>query len=411
MQLPAAQARGREGRPVKWAVHVNLWHIAATNLSRHRRKTIAAFVPLAVVVMIFSALNFVRDGMLRDAMLSADVLPDLTVQGMSGGRPERLSTALVECLARMDNVARVAPRVWGCVPIEIGGERFTYTLTGIDVKTMPKPDDLGLAIERGRFLSNSDTNGAVVGRGVAETLNVGVGDELVLKDDMGNAGRLKVVGLFTSDVHIQTADLIVVPIQAARTFFGYRDDDATDLCVYLTDPAAADAVATGIQASTKGVRVMSKGAIRDVTQQTYGSRAGVFQLMWLILLLTAMLVAWAEASSISLNMNREIGVLKATGWPTMNVIEMKLFENVIVAGIATLGGMLAGLAYVLVGAPGIKGYFLGWAIVYPEMSIPVHVTVATVILILTVGIFPLLVATVIPAWAVGVIDPDEAMRG
>ena len=35
----------------------------------------------------------------------------------------------------------------------------------------------------------------------------------------------------------------------------------------------------------------------------------------------------------------------------------------------------------------------------------------TVALVLAIGIFPLLVATVIPAWAIGVIDPDEAIRG
>ena len=64
-----------------------------------------------------------------------------------------------------------------------------------------------------------------------------------------------------------------------------------------------------------------------------------------------------------------------------------------------------------VGAPGIRSYFLGWAVIYPDMEIPLHVSALTVGLIGAVGILPLLVATVIPAWAAGVTDPDEAMRG
>jgi ABC-type lipoprotein release transport system permease subunit len=137
----------------------------------------------------------------------------------------------------------------------------------------------------------------------------------------------------------------------------------------------------------------------------------VFQLLWIILLLTAMLVAWAEACNVGLGMNREIGVLKATGWSTTNVIEMKVFENLMIAGGATLGGMLLGFVYLLAGAPGIKSYFLGWAVIYPDMEIPIHISASTVATIVAVGIFPLLVATIIPTWTAGIIDPDEAMRG
>ena len=392
-------------------LHVNLWHAAAENVWRHKRKIMAVFVPLLVVVTVFSALSFVRDGMTKDALLSADVLPDLTVQKMIGGRPDRLSSTWEDRIARMEGVDRAVPRVWGYAPIQRGGEVFTYTLIGIDARRMPKPDTIGLSIERGRFLNKADTNGAVVGKAVAEGLNASVGDDLVLKDDLGNAAPFRVVGLFTTDVQIHVADWIIVPLQAARKFFDYRDDEATDLCVYLTDPSAADSVATTILASMKGARVLSKEAIKDIARQAYGSRAGLFQLLWLILLLTSMLVAWAEAGSVNFSMNREIGILKATGWSTMNVIEMKVFENVMIAVCATLGGMLLGFVYLLAGAPGIKSYFLGWAVIYPEIEIPIHITASTVAMIVAIGIFPLLVATVIPVWAVGIIDPDEAIRG
>ena len=395
---------------MRWSTHFNLWDAAAGNLWRHKEKTLATFVPLLVAVTVFSALSFVRDGMAKDALLSADALPDLTVQKMIGGRPDRLSAASGDRIARMEGVDRAAPRVWGYAPIQIGGGAFTYTLMGIDVRKMPQSDAIGLSIERGRFLNKADTNGAVVGRAVAEGLNATVGDDLVLKDDMGNAARLRIVGLFTGDVQIHVADLIVVPIRAAREFFGYRDDEATDVCVYLTDPSDAESVAAEIRTSTKGARVLSKEAMKDIVRQSFGSRAGVFQLMWIILLLTAMLVAWAEAVSANLRINREIGILKAMGWSTTNVIEMKVFENAIIAAIATLGGMLLGLLYLLAGAPGIKTYFLGWAVIYPDMEIPIQITAATVSTIVAIGIFPLLVATVIPAWAAGIIDPDEAMR-
>jgi ABC-type lipoprotein release transport system permease subunit len=391
--------------------HANLWQVAAENVWRHAGKSVAVWVPLTIAVAVFAALSFMRDGMVKDALLAAEVMPDLTVQSLIGGRPERLPLALEEGVARLANVERVARRVWGYVPIKIGGWSFAYTLMGLDARSMPRPESIGMAIESGRYLNEGDTDAAVLGKAVAEGLHVEVGDTLSLADELGNAGRFKVVGLFASEVQIHAADLIVVPLQAARNFFGYRDGEVTDLCVYLNEPSTAGPVAADIQALAKGTRVLSKEAVRNAVLQVYGSRAGVFQAMWLILLLTVMLAAWAEANGANTRLNREIGILKATGWSTTNIIEMKVFENAMIATAATLGGMVLGLGYLLAGAPGIKAYFLGWAVIYPDMEIPVHVTGATAGLIAAIGIFPFLVATIIPAWAAGIIDPDEAMRG
>lgn len=393
------------------AVHLDLWHVAAGNLWRRRGRTVATFVPLLTAMTMFAALSFVRDGMLQDALRSADAMPDLTVQTLIGGRPDRVPLSLRTRIAGIRDVARVAPRVWGYVPLQIGGGGFTYVLMGIDVPAMPHPEAMGLAIETGRFLVPGDTASAVVGKTVAEGLDVVVGEELVLTDDMGNTGRLRIVGTFTSDVQIHAADLIVTSIDDARRFFGYREDEGTDLCVYLGDPAAAPAVAGEILEATPGARVLGRDAVKDVVRQVFNRRAGVFQVLWLVLLLTALLVAWAEASGMALRLDREIGILKATGWSTVNVIEMKAFESAIVAVAATLGGMLLGLAYLFLGAPGIKSYFLGWAVIYPDMALPMQVSVPTVASIAALGIFPLLVATVIPAWAAGIVDPDTAMRG
>ncbi|OGV41186.1 MAG: hypothetical protein A2X46_07495 [Lentisphaerae bacterium GWF2_57_35] len=396
---------------MNWSVHANFWCAAAENVWRRRGNTLSVMAPLLLAVMVFAAFSFVQDGLVRDALRSAEVMPDLTVQRMIGGRTERVPVALGELVAGMAGVKTVAPRVWGYVPIDLGAGAFAYTLMGIDVSRMPQPEDVGLTLEQGRFLDKKDVNAVVLGKAAAEALDVRLGDELNLKDELGNAGRFQVVGLFAGDVQLHAADLMLVPIKTARNFFGYGEHEATDLCVYLTDSSQLDAAATDILAAQKGLRVLSKDSMRKIVQQVYGKRAGVFQVLWLILLLTVMLTAWAEGSRASHRTSREIGILKATGWSTTNVIELKIFENVIVASAATLGGMLVAMAYLLAGAPGIKSYFLGWAVVYPDMSLPICIGAPTVGLILTVGIFPLLVATVVPAWAAGIVDPDEAMRG
>lgn len=391
-------------------VHANIWGVAAQNLRRYKGKTIATLIPLLLVIAVFSAMNFMRDGMLQDALLATEALPDITVQKMSGGRADKIPVGMGARIGGMASVRQVIPRVWGYVPLHAGDKVLTCILMGQDVRAMPSSDMMRLSMQTGEFIDADDMREAVVGQAFAKAIRVGVGDEFNITDELGNRGNFRVKGMFDSDVQIYAADMIVVPIAAARRFFEYGADEATDLCVYLDDPRQADAVAGQIRADMRNLRVLTKDSLKAVNQLAYGKRAGIFQLIWMILLLTVGLIAWSEAGSILLHIKREIGILKALGWSTLDVVEMKVFENLIIGVLATAGGMLLGLLYVLVGAPGIKTYFLGWAAVFPPVQLPLHVGFGTVCLIMVIGIFPLLVATVIPAWSAGVIDPDEAIR-
>ena len=125
-------------------------------------------------------------------------------------------------------------------PVRLGGAAFTYTLSGVDVKRMPRPDAMGLALERGRYLNEADTNGAVVGKAAAAALDVAPGDELALKDELGHAARFRIVGVFAGDVAIANS---ICFSPDGRTMY-YADSATREIrcCDYGTD-ADPDAIA------------------------------------------------------------------------------------------------------------------------------------------------------------------------
>jgi ABC-type lipoprotein release transport system permease subunit len=275
---------------------------------------------------------------------------------------------------------------------------------------MPVAEQIGLTLEEGRFLEPGDTGKAVVGQAFASVFSAGAGDRIHLEDTLGNASEFEIVGIFGTSVEIYAADLIVVPIETAREYFGYETDEVSDICIYLDDPVNTGLTAVRILEMGDNIRIVTRDALAALNQQAFGRRGGVFQLMWMALLLTVCLVAWAQSASIGLALKREIGILKAIGWSTLDIIEVKLLESTLLALLGTLGGILLGLGYVALDAPGIKQYFLGWATVYPEFPLPVHMSLASLFLLVVIGVFPLVVATVVPAWRVGIIEPDEAIR-
>jgi len=390
--------------------HWSLWSIAAHNLWRYRPRTIAVLAPLLIVMAAAAAVTLVRDGLSRDATLSVSVLPDITVQRMVGGRVERIPLSYVESIQALAHVSNAVPRVWGYVPVTVPQGEVAYTLMGVDLEGMPIAEGIGLTIEEGRFLVPGDSGTAVVGKAFASVFSAGAGDRIELEDTLGNTAEFEIVGIFGASAEIYAADLIVVPLDTAREYFGYGASEASDICVYLDDPVNIGLTALRILEMGDNIRIVTRDAMAALNQQAFGRRGGVYQLMWMTLLLTVCLVAWAQSASIGLALKREIGILKAVGWSTLDIIEIKLLESVILALLGTFGGMLLGLGYLALDAPGIKQYFLGWATVYPEFPLPVHMSVSSLFLLLVIGVFPLVVATVVPAWRAGIIEPDEAIR-
>jgi ABC-type lipoprotein release transport system permease subunit len=251
---------------------------------------------------------------------------------------------------------------------------------------------------------------AVLGQGVALSFNANVGDRLQIEDTLGNKGEFEVVGIFNNTVQIYSTDLIVVSLEDAREFFGYRKDEASDLLVYADSPENADLIAREIVGHFRNTRVLTGRALTDLVKEAFGRRGGTFQAMWLILLETVLLLVWAQSAHLSVDVSREIGILKAVGWQTGEIIEMRMMESLILGLGGTSIGILAGFVYALLGTPGISGYCLGCASIYPKFPVPVNCDFRSLVLLFILGVLPLMAISAIPAWLAGVVDPDEAIR-
>ncbi len=390
---------------------VSLFSMAVENLWRHRRRSIVVLLPLIAVIGLASAMTFVKNGLEQHALGSLAVLPDITVQKLTAGRVERMSVDCIPRISQIRGVKKVVPRVWGYLPLRVKNRDVAYTMMGVDLANMPVSADIELALDEGRFLRSGEKGKAVVGGAFTAAFHAHVGDSIELTDSFGTRTFFEVVGVFSGPLQIYTADTILVSQEDAREFFGYSANRSSDLCVYLDSPLVADRVAQDILFIYPDFRVLTKDVLIDLTRQAYGGRSGVFQLMWLILLAAVMLVGWAQTTGITIEMGREIGILKAIGWSTMDVIEVKLYETLTVGVLGFLGGVLLGWLYLLGGAPGIKEYFLGWSTIYPDFPIPVYVQASDVVVLLVVAVFPLLAATVVPTWILAIVEPDRAIRG
>ena len=121
--------------------------------------------------------------------------------------------------------------------------------------------------------------------------------------------------------------------------------------------------------------------------------------------------AWDKATGLSLEERREMGVLKAVGWETSEVIAMKSWEGIAISLIAFLAGVLAAYLHVFVSSAALfEPVLKGWSVLYPHFELVPHIDPHQVLSLFFLTVVPYTVATVIPSWSAATVDPDLIMR-
>jgi len=387
--------------------HINLFNYALDSVFAHKSRTIAITASLMIAIMVLGSVAFLTDGLEQEAELSASFAPDITIQYLQGGRQVPIPLSYTQDITRIADVD-IVPRAWGY----IYHHNKLYTIMGIDVRRMPIPKEIGFAISSGRFLEPNDSGKALIGNSFARTFGIRAGERLQLYDQKMKPYEYTVAGIFDAKVQLYTADLIVIPIEDAIKFLEMDNDHATDLCVYLRDPAQTIAVATKISNQLPNLRVLTRQVLRDALLAAYGARSGFVSVVWFILLIAVVLIAWNHTSAVSTETRREVGILKALGFSITDILEVRLLECIILGLFsASVGIFLSILFDVYLGAPVISDFMLGWASVYPEFPLPVMIKLDTVATLYAVAVFPLLLGSLTPSWYSAIEEPDVAIRG
>ena len=127
--------------------------------------------------------------------------------------------------------------------------------------------------------------------------------------------------------------------------------------------------------------------------------------------LAFVIFAWDRAAGLSAEEKREIGILKAVGWETGDVLRMKFWEGTMISLAAFLIGYVAAYAHVFYASAGLLAPVLkGWAVLYPDFRLTPLIDPLQVTTLFVFTVLPYTVATIIPIWRAAITDPDAVMR-
>ena len=127
--------------------------------------------------------------------------------------------------------------------------------------------------------------------------------------------------------------------------------------------------------------------------------------------LAFIILAWDKATGLSAEEKKEIGILKALGWETSDVLLMKYWEGVVVSLSSFILGLLLAYMHIfftssVVFEPALKG----WSVLYPDFRLTPFINAYQVAVLFFLTVVPYTVATIVPSWRAATIDPDSVMR-
>jgi ABC-type lipoprotein release transport system permease subunit len=251
----------------------------------------------------------------------------------------------------------------------------------------------------------------LIGPGISRSRQVFPGDLLSFRNYRGEPAIFQVKGLLAAESELVNSDLVLISEPDFRSFSGLTSPFVTDFALRVKNPRELNTIAIKITELLPDTRPI----VRDEILRTYDSvfdwRSGMVVVIFSASALAFIILAWEKASGLSAGERREIGILKAIGWETSDVLLMKFWEGTVLALSSFFLGFILAYAHVFFTSAILFEHALkGWAILYPDFRLTPFIDPYQVVTLFSLTVIPYLAATIIPSWRAATVDPDTVMR-
>lgn len=359
-------------------------------LARRKVRNIGLLLVFSLLVFAIASVMLFTSALRAEAARVLAGSPEVILQRLVAGRHDLIPPGYIERIGRVRGVQRIEGRLWGYYYDPVVKANYTFQVLA---DNPPAPGSI------------------VVGAGLARFRGVRPGNTLSFRSYAGRLFSFTVAEVLPASAELVSSDLVLLSEADFRAFFDYPAGHYTDIALSVANPLETRTVATKLSTLLPD----SRPILRDEVLRTYASifdwREGIVLTLLSAALLAFGILAWDKASGLSAEERREIGILKAIGWETGDVIRMKLWEGLLVALSAFLIGYLAAYLHVFhFSAAFLAPVLKGWAVLYPRYALTPAIDGLQITTLFLFTVFPYAVAVLVPIWRAAITDPDAVMR-
>lgn len=327
--------------------------LAARNILRQRRRSLLTALSMTGGYMLFVFSISLLEGSWSNVVdiFTLDHTGHIQIhKGNYAKRPKIHKTiqdrATVEsALAGHDEVTGWAPRVFSAALAYGGDKTSPAQVMGIDPEREPDVTRILLKVSDGEYfrtLPNEDGYfEAMIGRGLANALRLGVGDEIVLISsgaDGSIANDIFVISAIIGNTTSFDRLTVYLPVTVAQEFLS-TGPDVHEYALLVEDKDDNEKVAAELQAALPALTVSTWQVIESTFYRTMQSdKQGDHFMMGLIVFIVFVGVLNTVLMSV-LERTREFGVLRSIGSRPFELIRLIFLETVMLVSASVLVGL------------------------------------------------------------------------
>jgi lipoprotein-releasing system permease protein len=317
------------------------------------------------------------------------------------------ANGIINDLKHDPDVAYVSPLLSTQVFYNYGPTQINGYIDGVNILDEAKIFDLAGKMTEGvpQNLLNSD-KGIIMGRGLAEKLNLNMGDMVTLTTPTGTTMSFRVVGIFAIGISTIDNTRSYVNLANVQQLMGEDRSYITDINIKLKTNklARSKAIAFGKKYSyksddweTANSSVLAGNIVRDVL--TY--------VVSITLLVVAGFGIYNIMNMTINNKMKDIAILKAQGFAGRDIVQIFLSQSLFIGFFGAMMGEVLGflLAFVLSRVPFPHNEFIALKF------FPVEFNPAHYIFGLVFGVVTPFIAGLMPSLKASRIDPVAILRG
>lgn len=328
----------------------------------------------------------------------------------------------VETLRRVPGVLGAAPAILGRGLALAARGNAPVQVKGIDPALEPQVSDFARAIQSGNLndlapSGDGRPDGIFLGKDLATTLDVTIGDSLTLLTPQGTLSpmgmiprspRLRVAGTFSLGLYEFDSSYGFVSIEAAKRLF--RKDAAADyIQLRVDDITRAPRIAESISGAPGSAYMANDWTTmnRPLFSALWLEKVAVSLAIGLIVMVAALNIV-ATLILLVMDKNRDIAILKTMGASARSVTTIFVLQGLIIGIVGTAVG--AGLGYAVSHVCDRYKLIRMSNEVYQVPYLPFKVLWPDFALVVVSAILICLVATIYPSRQAARLDPAQALR-
>lgn len=369
----------------------HLIDFTVASLARRKGKNLGLLFIYGLLVFVLASVALYTHALRSEATRVLAGTPEIVLQRLVAGRHDLIPPGYIEQIGRIRGVQRKEGRLWGYYYDSVVKANYTFMVAR------------GMQIARGEI---------VVGPALERSRGLAAGNGISFRSYSGELHTFIVADVLPQSSELVSADLVLMHEADFRAFFKYPEGHYTDIALSVANPQEIKNVAVKLMNALPD----SRPILRDEVLRTYASifdwREGIMLALLAAAILAFGIFAWEKAAGLSAEEKREIGILKAIGWETGDVIKMKFWEGLLISLLAFLLGYLAAYLHVFhADAVLFEPVLKGWAVLYPRFSLTPQIDGLQVATLFFFTVFPYTAAVLVPIWRAATTDPDTVMRG